>query len=461
MRGLLLRPARSLEADCWRAGKYRNPKKSKKQPTTAATTAKSKAPAALLKKKPVLRKANGDSAVSASGDSSLDGAANGISDYRKPKAAVSTVDDSSFMDSLLGGLDSAAVSVPATRPSLASRKRKSSPDFDFNHASTIGQAHRPRKSYASSSSIGSDPIFDHNHDADADGDGGISSDGGLEVSDSGGKGKAREVKKARMSGVEAPMADMDVGPTFDVDLNGAGMDLDDDDLPDAGSATALKKVKTEEDDDDDVFVVKAQTRGPAAGQRNRTLVNAASVKVRPSLPGGNEDKKPAVKNPKAKGMDWRLAMENLVGPSDDAKPSIGTDSEPDMSGFTDPEDVKEAPEQGEHYLANLPRKISAAEARRKAKAEAEKELPKPMKVSAFEGGVKEEGSHLRFFWLDYLEVNGVVHLFGKVWDKTGSGKWVSCCVTVKGIERNLYFLPRESFVDGGSCPPSSCATSPG
>lgn len=61
----------------------------------------------------------------------------------------------------------------------------------------------------------------------------------------------------------------------------------------------------------------------------------------------------------------------------------------------------------------------------------------PSKVSALE----EDGS-FRFFWLDYLEVDGKVHFIGKVLDKT-SCKWVSCCVTVEGIERNLFVLKRD------------------
>ena len=47
------------------------------------------------------------------------------------------------------------------------------------------------------------------------------------------------------------------------------------------------------------------------------------------------------------------------------------------------------------------------------------------------------------FWLDYGEFNGVLGLFGKVLNKT-TGHWISCFVKVEGIERCLYFLPRET-----------------
>ena len=59
------------------------------------------------------------------------------------------------------------------------------------------------------------------------------------------------------------------------------------------------------------------------------------------------------------------------------------------------------------------------------------------KISALE----RDGS-LRFFWLDYLEHDGKVHFIGKLKDKN-SGLWVSCCVTVENLQRNLYVLPRE------------------
>uniref|UniRef100_A0A6Q2XJS3 DNA polymerase n=1 Tax=Esox lucius TaxID=8010 RepID=A0A6Q2XJS3_ESOLU len=52
----------------------------------------------------------------------------------------------------------------------------------------------------------------------------------------------------------------------------------------------------------------------------------------------------------------------------------------------------------------------------------------------------------RFYWLDAFEDQysqpGVVYLFGKVWIESAQDH-VSCCVSVKNIERTMYFLPRE------------------
>jgi len=53
---------------------------------------------------------------------------------------------------------------------------------------------------------------------------------------------------------------------------------------------------------------------------------------------------------------------------------------------------------------------------------------------------------LRFFWLDYLEHEGKLYFIGKLKDKT-SGAWVSCCITVEGLQRNLFVLPREKRVE--------------
>ncbi|KAI9850806.1 MAG: DNA-directed DNA polymerase alpha catalytic subunit pol1 [Thelocarpon superellum] len=54
----------------------------------------------------------------------------------------------------------------------------------------------------------------------------------------------------------------------------------------------------------------------------------------------------------------------------------------------------------------------------------------------------EEDGSLRFFWIDYVEINGSLCLFGKVKDKA-SHRYVSCFVKIDNILRKLFFLPRE------------------
>ena len=55
--------------------------------------------------------------------------------------------------------------------------------------------------------------------------------------------------------------------------------------------------------------------------------------------------------------------------------------------------------------------------------------------------VLEDDGSLRFFWLDYTEVNGGLCLFGKVKNRS-NGSSVSCFVKVDNILRKLFFLPR-------------------
>lgn len=68
--------------------------------------------------------------------------------------------------------------------------------------------------------------------------------------------------------------------------------------------------------------------------------------------------------------------------------------------------------------------------------------------------LEPDGRSLRMFWLDFHEhdvkLDGGstkhLYLFGKVWDRKalgGKGKWVSCCLKVNGLERNLFIAPRE------------------
>ncbi|WWC58983.1 uncharacterized protein I303_101529 [Kwoniella dejecticola CBS 10117] len=74
-------------------------------------------------------------------------------------------------------------------------------------------------------------------------------------------------------------------------------------------------------------------------------------------------------------------------------------------------------------------------------------------VKASFGSVKaenvlEKDGSLSMFWLDHFEQDGVVLFVGKVLDKQ-SGKYVSACVSINGIERNLFVKPRaKRFVQG-------------
>jgi DNA polymerase alpha subunit A len=62
----------------------------------------------------------------------------------------------------------------------------------------------------------------------------------------------------------------------------------------------------------------------------------------------------------------------------------------------------------------------------------------------------EDDGSFRFFWLDYLEQDGVLYFVGKTLDKK-TNSYVSCCVTVANLQRNLFVLPRPYQLDDDGC----------
>jgi DNA polymerase alpha subunit A len=69
-------------------------------------------------------------------------------------------------------------------------------------------------------------------------------------------------------------------------------------------------------------------------------------------------------------------------------------------------------------------------------------LYEPAPEDAPKGTIGQD--YVAMFWIDAVEKNGVVYVFGKL-PITEEGKpqrFVSCCVTVHGCERNLFVLPR-------------------
>uniref|UniRef100_A0A8D3CC77 DNA polymerase n=1 Tax=Scophthalmus maximus TaxID=52904 RepID=A0A8D3CC77_SCOMX len=90
---------------------------------------------------------------------------------------------------------------------------------------------------------------------------------------------------------------------------------------------------------------------------------------------------------------------------------------------------------------NLPREFYASGGVSEAPAEVQVDSSK---LPLVEGSDGEQV--FRFYWLDAFEDQysqpGVVYLFGKVWIESAKSH-VSCCVSVKNIERTMYLLPRE------------------
>nr|KAJ3417157.1 DNA polymerase alpha catalytic subunit [Polyrhizophydium stewartii] len=62
----------------------------------------------------------------------------------------------------------------------------------------------------------------------------------------------------------------------------------------------------------------------------------------------------------------------------------------------------------------------------------------------------EDGS-LNLYWFDCIEKGDIVYLFGKAFHPV-LDRFVSCCVAVKNIQRNLFVLPRATKLDDSGSP---------
>ncbi|KAJ7708740.1 DNA polymerase alpha catalytic subunit [Mycena rosella] len=63
----------------------------------------------------------------------------------------------------------------------------------------------------------------------------------------------------------------------------------------------------------------------------------------------------------------------------------------------------------------------------------------------------EPDGSLCFFWLEYLENEGHLYFVGKLKDKV-TNAWVSCCITVENMQRNVFVLPRTKPDEFGEVP---------
>lgn len=61
----------------------------------------------------------------------------------------------------------------------------------------------------------------------------------------------------------------------------------------------------------------------------------------------------------------------------------------------------------------------------------------------------ESDGGVYFYWLDHYEQNDKIYLIGKIRSKI-TNQWESCCITVEGMERCLYVLPKHDPADQGA-----------
>ncbi|XP_023272748.1 DNA polymerase alpha catalytic subunit [Seriola lalandi dorsalis] len=143
------------------------------------------------------------------------------------------------------------------------------------------------------------------------------------------------------------------------------------------------------------------------------------------------------------GVDFDEPME--VG-LEEEKPAVTENTEPEtkVAAVTA---VKVEPKAEPKDPVLLPSRIGSSWGQEEEEAPVEVQVDSSQ-LPLLEGADGEQV--FRFYWLDAFEdpytQPGVVYLFGKVWIESAKSH-VSCCVTVKNIERTMYFLPREYKVN--------------
>ncbi|PWY98143.1 hypothetical protein BCV70DRAFT_202315 [Testicularia cyperi] len=126
-------------------------------------------------------------------------------------------------------------------------------------------------------------------------------------------------------------------------------------------------------------------------------------------------------------------------------PALGTPSTPLLKKSLKPEGVKGSWQAVHSDLLKNVEPATPGMGGSSVKTASSLSSPAAGKIRAFEAD-----KSLFFYWLDYLEgENGVVYLIGKVKDKE-TGRYVSCCLTVNGIERCVFLLPRARQLENGA-----------
>ncbi|KAK0553775.1 DNA-directed DNA polymerase alpha catalytic subunit pol1 [Tilletia horrida] len=372
-------------------------------------------------------------------------AASGIDAYR-PKVSREKEDD--FMARLMNGLegDSASANSPSTpTPSSRSRSTVSSLYQNSLRANTLLHAHGGSNfglgSGASSSAAGptrkrkpASEVYDST----------VSRFGQTSYRDSSSPSTAPssdppefhhsdDAPHVHIAGSDSPPWDVSGDlPDFGLDdqpsmkkskrngsaMLGQGIEsmlLNRDDVKVSSAKSKNAQEDEDEDDEDDDFSIQA----PAAGTKGSrsAVVNAAAVKVMPKN-ANKENIKLDKSAPESKSKVDNAANANVTGFGKNSKPLNGRDSWKTVSDDLE----KSSQNSGSTPSASATTRDAAA----------------PTKVQAF-----EDDKTLRFFWMDYSETaDGIIHLIGKIKDRR-TGKFVSACLTVEGIERCLFLQPRQ------------------
>lgn len=256
---------------------------------------------------------------------------------------------------------------------------------------------------------------------------------------------AEPVSRKRRSSPDFPSSDPHE-PSSDTSFFGSkkryGQDSDEDEPPRRRSTTGKKPRVSE-------MTIKAVDENEpdygGFGDNGGMDFDEPMPDVKPELISDDDDemeiKAKAAPLASTKLNDQPAARRKVVNSTSvkhvNAKPEpVAAKVEPDMTPAKPkiPLDKKPIPNGAEHWStvqANLERQVKTSE------LDAVKAPVGSVKV---ENVIEKDGT-LRMFWLDQMELDGVVHLVGKVLDRQ-SGKYVSACVSVNGIQRNLFVKPR-------------------
>lgn len=191
--------------------------------------------------------------------------------------------------------------------------------------------------------------------------------------------------------------------------DGAFMDIDDGGFPDEASSPTRHDSGidlTHDESDDDMPVVKKLSAAKPTAQTSKSINISASKPAPPPKLEIKKEPSPIPEIPDATWRDLDSTLNVTAAPSSSSSNKASPADVLETVSMT----VKEFVEQEDG-----------------TELEVEKSVEKPV---------------VNVFWLDYGEFNGVLGLFGKVYNKT-TKQWISCFVKVEGLERCLYFLPRE------------------
>ncbi|SCZ87769.1 BZ3500_MvSof-1268-A1-R1_Chr2-3g05237 [Microbotryum saponariae] len=369
----------------------------------------------------------------------------GANPYIKPAKEEAEVED--FMASLMGDLDGQETVVNKSKPkpqpaastskldrfakstSLSSLKRRAGADDPMGAERGIARTTSSSDVHASDP-LSSEPYYGNGRET------GPSSDGDETATVLHVVGK-----KARFSEVEHDLGGAVQSLAFAESKKGNEIEQDVD-----AANTTIVKVKAEEDaeEDDDNFFVKpsAPVVKPKGAPVRRQLVNTSATKaaaVKPerielNIPGLPAAPPLAVDaKAKPKGTDWRTATSQLAAVEMPAN-SMDDVNMSDASLGDDADNPLPVPE-------------------------SLRKVVKTTDVVLEQVQSKEEDGSLRFYWFDYVEPSpGQLCLVGKVKvtsaqaDNKGkvaskADRYASACLTVTGLRRKLFVLPRAKALD--------------